>query len=330
MVLNVAFAQEQTSKKPAVWLKRPPPIERSPRPPMVACHRPAPQLSSRSLGASPRAAGRVEAIAARGVSSDVRTTVEDRCSASTQATQTTEFLQYFHQLQQTRRSTLRAERDRQELDTDVETQLLADRQVIHQLMRRRRRPMSGQPALHRHRDEAMSSGYTSAHKYDHAAYESLVGMCNSYEEQVHQMGRKISWMGPRCDKVDGFERANEHQLATHAAETANRNANHTFEMEDLMAAHSAEISRRLAEHAAEVAEEFLEQGGSESALMSTTSELEVAVGYALSPNSLLFKIRTASFMQRGADISFLSAFPAEAEFLYPPLVCATQSLPKLP
>ena len=45
----------------------------------------------------------------------------------------------------------------------------------------------------------------------------------------------------------------------------------------------------------------------------------MAVGYALSPHSLLFKIRTPSFMQRGADISFLSAFPAEREFLYPPL-----------
>lgn len=64
---------------------------------------------------------------------------------------------------------------------------------------------------------------------------------------------------------------------------------------------------------------FLEHGGAEVALMSTTSELEVAVGYALSPHSILFKIKTASFMQRGADIKFLSAFPAEAEFLYPPL-----------
>ena len=67
------------------------------------------------------------------------------------------------------------------------------------------------------------------------------------------------------------------------------------------------------------AAEFLEHGGSEAALMSTTSELEVAVGYALLPHSLLFKIRTPTFMQRGADISFLSAFPAEAEFLSPPL-----------
>ena len=68
------------------------------------------------------------------------------------------------------------------------------------------------------------------------------------------------------------------------------------------------------------AKEFLEKGGSESALMSTTSNPTVAVGYSLSTSSLIFKIRTDSFMQRGADISWLSAFPAEAEFLYPPLV----------
>ena len=30
------------------------------------------------------------------------------------------------------------------------------------------------------------------------------------------------------------------------------------------------------------------------------------------------QVRTKTFMQRGADLSFLSAFPAEAELLYPP------------
>ena len=36
-------------------------------------------------------------------------------------------------------------------------------------------------------------------------------------------------------------------------------------------------------------------------------------------HSLLLKIKTPTFMTRGADISFLSAFPAESEYLYPPL-----------
>ena len=31
------------------------------------------------------------------------------------------------------------------------------------------------------------------------------------------------------------------------------------------------------------------------------------------------KIHTKSFMNRGADIAYLSAFPAESELVYPPL-----------
>lgn len=53
--------------------------------------------------------------------------------------------------------------------------------------------------------------------------------------------------------------------------------------------------------------------------MSTTDDLSVAATYALSSCSLLLKLRTKSFMQRGADLTFLSAFPAEREYLFPPL-----------
>ena len=53
--------------------------------------------------------------------------------------------------------------------------------------------------------------------------------------------------------------------------------------------------------------------------MSTTTKLEVAVQYSTAQTSLLFKLHTDSFMQRGASIQFLSAFPAEEEVLYPPL-----------
>ena len=41
--------------------------------------------------------------------------------------------------------------------------------------------------------------------------------------------------------------------------------------------------------------------------------------YSLSGNSLLFKIVAQDFMVIGADLQWLSAFPAEAEVLYPPL-----------
>ena len=49
------------------------------------------------------------------------------------------------------------------------------------------------------------------------------------------------------------------------------------------------------------------------AAMSTTSDAHVAIKYAASSASLLLRLRTDTVMQRGASISFLSAFPAEAE-----------------
>lgn len=65
--------------------------------------------------------------------------------------------------------------------------------------------------------------------------------------------------------------------------------------------------------------DFEHHGGSEQALMSTTSDPSVAVAYGQSEHSLLFKIVSRNIMTRGADISFLSAFPGESEYLYPPL-----------
>ena len=53
--------------------------------------------------------------------------------------------------------------------------------------------------------------------------------------------------------------------------------------------------------------------------MSTTTKLDVALKYGTSESSVLLKLKTTSFMQRGADISFVSCFPAEAECLFPPL-----------
>ena len=69
----------------------------------------------------------------------------------------------------------------------------------------------------------------------------------------------------------------------------------------------------------EVTEDFMKHGGTELAPMSTTSDLEVAIRYSSAAQSLLFKVKTESFMQRGASIQYLSAFPNEEEFLYPPL-----------
>jgi len=69
----------------------------------------------------------------------------------------------------------------------------------------------------------------------------------------------------------------------------------------------------------EVSEDFIRLGGSERAVMSTTTDESVAIRYGMSTNSLVFKIVASSFMQRGASIGYLSAFPAESEMCYPPL-----------
>ena len=60
--------------------------------------------------------------------------------------------------------------------------------------------------------------------------------------------------------------------------------------------------------------------------MSTTSDLRVALMYstaaasgAAGGSSVLLRLKTSSFMDRGADLSFLSCFPNECEILFPPL-----------
>ena len=66
-------------------------------------------------------------------------------------------------------------------------------------------------------------------------------------------------------------------------------------------------------------DDFMERGGSELATMSTTSSLEVALRYASSEKPILLRLKLRNFMERGADISFCSAFPAESEVVYPPM-----------
>ena len=72
-----------------------------------------------------------------------------------------------------------------------------------------------------------------------------------------------------------------------------------------------------------VSDEFMSKGGTELAPMSSTATLRVAIQYSsVSESPLLFKLRTGSFMDRGASVNFLSAFPAEDECLFPPLTYA--------
>ncbi|KAL3912703.1 MAG: hypothetical protein SGPRY_008246, partial [Prymnesium sp.] len=71
----------------------------------------------------------------------------------------------------------------------------------------------------------------------------------------------------------------------------------------------------------QLAEDFVmdNRGGTEVAPMSTTSDILVATKYGLGQNTLLFKIKATNILQLGADLQWLSAFPSEAEVVYPPL-----------
>jgi hypothetical protein len=53
--------------------------------------------------------------------------------------------------------------------------------------------------------------------------------------------------------------------------------------------------------------------------MSTSTNFGTALHYSIGKESLIFKIITRNNLQRGADLQWLSAFPKEAEILFPPL-----------
>lgn len=65
-------------------------------------------------------------------------------------------------------------------------------------------------------------------------------------------------------------------------------------------------------------EEFKKVGGTELAPMSTTSSEDVARKYAASEVPLLLKYKVSG-LRKGVSIKFLSLYPKEEEFLYPPL-----------
>jgi hypothetical protein len=69
----------------------------------------------------------------------------------------------------------------------------------------------------------------------------------------------------------------------------------------------------------ELTEEFVQSGGTELGCMSTSTKQEIVADYAQSQQPLVFCVVSDGFMSRGADISWLSLYSAEAEVLYPPL-----------
>jgi len=65
--------------------------------------------------------------------------------------------------------------------------------------------------------------------------------------------------------------------------------------------------------------DFVLRGGTECAPMSTSEDINIAIKYgATGLQSVLIRIRTTGFMNLGAALRWLSAFPFEEELLYPP------------
>jgi len=65
---------------------------------------------------------------------------------------------------------------------------------------------------------------------------------------------------------------------------------------------------------------FRTLGGTDIAPVSTSTDVRVALNYSnRAETRLIFKLVTNGFMERGASIAFLSCFPGEAEYVYPPL-----------
>jgi hypothetical protein len=69
----------------------------------------------------------------------------------------------------------------------------------------------------------------------------------------------------------------------------------------------------------ELTDKFKRQGGTELGCMSTSTSKAIVAGYANSAQPLVFRVNSDGFMSCGADISWLSVYPNEAEVLYPPL-----------
>jgi len=69
----------------------------------------------------------------------------------------------------------------------------------------------------------------------------------------------------------------------------------------------------------ELQSSFVQHGGTELAPMSTTEDIKIAIQYgATGLQAILLRVRTTGFMNLGAELKWLSAFPFEEELLYPP------------
>ena len=70
-------------------------------------------------------------------------------------------------------------------------------------------------------------------------------------------------------------------------------------------------------------------GGCEIAPMSTTRKLETALSYAAGQEQLIFRIKCDTPLSLPAHLGFVSCFPSEDEWLFPPLTQLTPTSPEL-
>ena len=64
--------------------------------------------------------------------------------------------------------------------------------------------------------------------------------------------------------------------------------------------------------------EMSRAGGTDPAMLSWTPDLQTAANFAAGRTPLLLLARPRTFMQRGAELQFLSMLPWECEVCYPP------------
>ena len=303
-------------KKRAVWLplekKRPPPPL-----PATSAHRPAPQLAgsprarcsalgegsasvtAAQVGAGPVTAAQVGTDASASSSScqhHAAPPVPATADVASQQTQTTEFLRFFEEQRLEARAIMRG--DLKGVDDDIQARLLADRQILHGLLHHpHRRPASRPhqmqhnnrqqpPGTRRHMIEALSAGYSSSQKYEFASHESLLRMCNSYDEEMYSLRQMVARMAERCDKVDLYEakmekaqRLAEIERASHQAEMTTHAASHARQLSEIRDAHSVEMASRDAqarEQAAAVARERLEARDAHAAAVAAIESTHAA------------------------------------------------------
>ena len=67
---------------------------------------------------------------------------------------------------------------------------------------------------------------------------------------------------------------------------------------------------------ASVDEDFMNNGGTESAPMSTTTKLKIALEYSASTHPILMRLKPETFLESGASVAFLSCFPPGEKRLF--------------